>query len=83
MQIIIKVRESARTIYDPEVVPIEYRGVIIETYVQALRVVFLITVGFVFLNTLAGAMLEEHTLHDNLERRRVEAEASDSETEAA
>ena len=56
---------------------------IIETYVQALRVVFLITVGFVFLNTLAGAMLEEHTLHDNLERRRVEAEASDSETEAA
>ena len=49
--------------------PLEVRDVIIETYVQALRVVFLITVGFVFLNTLSGAMLEEHTLHDNLERR--------------
>ena len=45
------------------------RDVVIDTYVQALRVVFLITVGFVFLNTLAAAMLEEHTLHDNLERR--------------
>ena len=40
-----------------------------ETYVQALRVVLLMTVGFVVLNFLSGAMLEEHTLHDNLERR--------------
>lgn len=38
------------------------------------------TIGFVFLNTLAGAMLDEHTLHDNLERRRDEAEESSSET---
>lgn len=66
-----------RTIYDPDIVPIEYRGVIIDTYVQALRVVFLMTVGFVFLNTLAGALLDEHTLHDNLERRRIEAEESE------
>ena len=48
--------------------PIEIRGVIVDTYVQALRVVFLMTVGFVFLNTLSGALLQEHTLHDNLER---------------
>ena len=40
-----------------------------DTYVQALRVVFLLTVGFVFLNTLSGVFLDEHTLHDNLERR--------------
>lgn len=40
-----------------------------ETYVQALRVAFLMTVGFVVLNFLSGVMLEEHTLHDNLERR--------------
>ena len=45
------------------------RGVIVETYVQALRVVFLMTLGFVVLNGICGAMLEEHTLHDNLERR--------------
>jgi hypothetical protein len=43
--------------------------VIVETYVQALRVAFLMTVGFVVLNLLSGVMLEEHTLHDNLERR--------------
>ena len=36
---------------------------------QALRVVFLMTLGFVGLNFLSGVMLEEHTLHDNLERR--------------
>lgn len=48
--------------------PIEIRGVIVDTYVQALRVVFLMTVGFVFLNTLSGALLKEHTLHDNLDR---------------
>lgn len=40
-----------------------------ETYVQALRVVLLMTVGFVVLNFLSGVMLEENTLHDNLERR--------------
>jgi len=67
--IIQRVRESATSIWDPEIVPLEVRDVIIETYVQALRVVFLITLGFVFLNTLSGAMLEEHTLHENLERR--------------
>jgi UPF0716 family protein affecting phage T7 exclusion len=60
------------------VVPIEYRGIIIDTYVQALRIVFLMTISFVFLNTVAGAMLEEHTLHDNLERRREEAEESET-----
>jgi hypothetical protein len=50
-------------------VPIELRGVIIDTYVQALRIVFLMTVGFVFLNAVAGSLLKEHKLHDNLERR--------------
>ena len=49
--------------------PLELRGIIIATYVQALQVVFLMTVGFVFLNAISGAMLKEHTLHDNLERR--------------
>ena len=49
--------------------PLEIRGVIVETYVQALRVALLTTVGFVVLNFLSGVMLEEHTLHDNLERR--------------
>jgi len=63
------VRESATSIYDPNIVPIEFREVIVETYVQALRVVFLMTLGFVGLNFLSGVMLEEHTLHDNLERR--------------
>jgi len=72
LQIITKVRESATSIYNSEIVPVEVRGIIIETYVQALRVVFLIVVGFVALNTVAGAMLEEHTLHDNLERRTEE-----------
>jgi hypothetical protein len=63
------VRESAATIYDPEIVPLELRAVIIDTYVQALRIVFSMTVGFVFLNAIAGSLLEEHKLHDNLERR--------------
>lgn len=54
------------------------RGVIIDTYVQALQVVFMITVGFVLLNAVAGSLLEEHTLHDNIERR---AEGSESESE--
>jgi hypothetical protein len=48
--------------------------VIVETYVQALRVVFLMTIGFVVLNFFSGLMLEEHTLHDNLERRSEETE---------
>jgi hypothetical protein len=43
----------------------EYREVIIETYLEALKVVFLMTVGFVLLNTLIGAMLREHPLHHN------------------
>jgi hypothetical protein len=60
------VRESASSIYDPEIVPVEYRAVIIETYVQALRVVFLMTVGFVVLNTLAGAMLQERKYRERL-----------------
>lgn len=71
-------RESAATIYDPDTVPVELRGIIIETYVQALQVVFLITVGFVFLNAIAGAMLKEHTLHDNLERREDTSSSSSS-----
>lgn len=50
---------------------------IIETYVQALQVVFLIVVGFVALNTLAGAFLQEYTLHDNLERRTEGSECVD------
>jgi hypothetical protein len=84
IKIITKVRESAASIYDPDIVPLEIRGVIIETYVQALRVVFLMTVGFVFLNAIAGSMLEEHHLHDNLERRAVETESeSDNDTEVA
>jgi hypothetical protein len=58
---------------------VELRGVIIETYVQALQVVFMMTVGFVFLNAIAGAMLDEHTLHDNLERTPDES-SSDSDT---
>jgi hypothetical protein len=74
------VRESAATIYDPEIVPVEVRGVIVETYVQALRVSFLMIVGFVVLNLIAGAMLEEHTLHDNLERR---TDNSESENQTA
>jgi hypothetical protein len=60
----MKVRESASSIYDPKTVPIEYREVIIETYLDALKVIFLMTVGFV-LNTLIGAMLGEHPLNDN------------------
>ena len=51
-----------------------------ETYVQALRAVFLMTVGFVVLNFLSGLMLDEHTLHDNLERR---ADNGESESETA
>jgi hypothetical protein len=54
--------------------------VIVETYVQALRVVFLMTVGFVVLNFLSGVMLEEHILHDNLERRPDDGE-NETETE--
>jgi hypothetical protein len=72
------VRESAATIYDPEIVPLELRGVIIDTYVQALRIVFLMTVGFVFLNAIAGSLLEEHKLHDNLERRASRTDESNS-----
>ena len=56
------------SIYNPDIVPLEYRQVVIDTYVDALRVVFLVTLGFVLLNFLSGMMLEEHTLHDNLER---------------
>ena len=61
-------RESATSIYDPEIVPLEVRGIIVETYVQALHIVFLMTSGFCVLNFISGAMLKEHTLHDNLER---------------
>jgi hypothetical protein len=73
------VRESAATIYDPDIVPLEIRPVIIETYVQALRMVFILTIGFVVLNVLAGAILDEHTLHDNLERRVEPAEDEQEE----
>jgi hypothetical protein len=41
---------------------------VIQTYVQALRVVFAFTVVFVLLNLISGSMLGEHTLHDNIER---------------
>ena len=67
-------RESATSIYDPNIVPLQYRDTIVETYVQALRVVFLIIVGFVLLNALSGAMLKEHTLYDNLDRVEVRRE---------
>lgn len=55
------------------------REMVIETYVQALRVVFAFTVGFVLLNLISGAMLDEHTLHDNIERR-IERSEDISET---
>jgi hypothetical protein len=61
-------------------VPPEIRNVIVETYVQALRIVFLMTLGFVGLNFLSGLMLEEHTLHDNLERRADIHEGEDETT---
>ena len=80
MQIITKVRESALSIYDPSVVPIELRETIVQTYVQALRVVFVLTVGFVLMNLISGAMLDEHTLHDNIERR---TEVSENTSETA
>jgi hypothetical protein len=64
----MKVRESASSIYDPEIVPLEYRAAIIETYVQALRVVFLMTVVFVLLNAIAGAMLREKMLYNKIDR---------------
>lgn len=59
--------------------PVELREVIIATYVQALQIVFLMTVGFVLMNAVAGSMLDEHTLHDNLERRS-DVSSSDSDT---
>ena len=71
-------RESATSIYNPDIVPFEYRDVIVDTYVQALRVVFLITVGFVVLNFFSGLMLEEHTLHDNLERLSEETDREEA-----
>ena len=74
-------RESATSIYNPDIVPVEIREVIVETYVQALRVVFLMTLGFVILNFLSGAMLQEHTLHDNLERRADNGENEDDTME--
>jgi hypothetical protein len=61
---------------------LEYRDIIIQTYVSALRMVFALTVGFVLLNMIAGAFLEEYTLHDNLERR-LEAESVETETVSA
>lgn len=67
-QIIQRVRESVAAIYDPEIVPIEVRGVIVESYVQALRVVFLMTIGFVVLGTLSGSFMKEHPLDNALER---------------
>jgi len=79
LQIITKIRESALSIYDPSVVPIELRETVIQTYVQALQVVFALTVGIVLLNLISGAMLDEHTLHDNIERR-IEASEDTSET---
>lgn len=65
--------------------PIELRGVIIDTYVQALQIVFLMTLGFVFLNAVAGSLLKEHKLHDNLERRASlsENDEQNSSTSAA
>lgn len=74
-------RESATSIYNPDIVPVEIREVIVETYVQALRVVFLMTLGFVIFNFLSGAMLQEHTLHDNLERRADNGENEDDTME--
>ena len=77
--IITKVRESATTIYDPNIVPIEFREIIVETYVEALRVTFLIVIGFIVLNTISGAFLQEHVLHDNIERRAEAAQTEEGE----
>lgn len=70
----MKVRESVSSIYDPDIVSVEYRTVIIETYIQALKVVFLMTVVFVLLNMIAGAMVREYALHNNLAPLAVEPE---------
>jgi hypothetical protein len=75
----MKIRESAASIYDEDIVPLEDRPMIIDIYVKAMRVVFLMTVGFVILNTIAGSFMEEHHLHDNLERR---ADAGETESDA-
>jgi hypothetical protein len=69
-----KVRQSATNIYDTAIVPLELRAVIIEIYVHALRVVFIVTLGFVFLNVLAAMMLKEHKLHDKIGRGEEEGE---------
>lgn len=65
-KIIQRVRESVASIYDPEIVPIEARGVIVESYAQALRVVFLMTIGFAVLSALSGSFMKEHPLDNSL-----------------
>ena len=63
-----KVRQSAENIYDPEIVPLDLRPMVIQVYVHALRAVFIVTTGFVVLNLLTGMMLKEHTLHEKIGR---------------
>jgi len=61
-----KVRQSAQNIYDPDIVPLSLRPLVIGIYTSALRGVFIWTTGFVVLNVFAGMRLREYVLHDKI-----------------
>jgi len=61
-----KVRQSAQNIYDPDIVPLSLRPLVIEIYTAALRGVFIWTTGVVVLNLFAGMRLREYVLHDKI-----------------
>ena len=50
-------------------IPIEWRGDVREVYIEALRGVFLATLGIAIIGALISLAMREHVLHKNLERK--------------
>ncbi|KAI9841894.1 MAG: hypothetical protein M1838_003348 [Thelocarpon superellum] len=67
--VIAKLRESFDEIRH---LPPDWRPGVLQSYVDALRGVFLTCFGFAALGLVASLFMREHTLHRNLSRRREE-----------
>jgi MFS family permease len=69
--IISQVRKSIQSIYNPNIVRIEYRPVIIKSYVQAIHHAFYLSTGWGVLSIVAGLIMREHELPSTIDRSRV------------
>jgi hypothetical protein len=67
-QIMEKVRQSTESIYDPDIVPLDLRVTVINSYVGALRAVFIVTTAIVAFNLCSGLMLKEHRLCEGIDQ---------------